>query len=108
MYLAGGAGISYILFKILPIYGALPLILVVGGLSFALTFVKINTKPFIFTLEAWFRYVLDSRMFIWRKEDRKTAAKTEQPMATEQKQIETLTNDRLQKIAWGLNIIKED
>ena len=58
LYLAGGAGIIYLLYKALPFILALIPILIVGGLSLALTFYRINDKPFIFILEAYFKYLL--------------------------------------------------
>src|SRR3972149_3654312 len=45
VYLAGGAGLCYVFFRILPLYASVPLILIVATFSLCLTFVKINKKP---------------------------------------------------------------
>ena len=47
VYLAGGAGLSFILFQLLPFLIAIILIGGVAALSLALAFYKINNKPFI-------------------------------------------------------------
>jgi len=47
VYLAGGAGFCFVLYKLLGLlWAALP-ILLVGGLSAALTFYRPNNKPFL-------------------------------------------------------------
>src|SRR3989304_1999884 len=58
LYLAGGAGLIFLIYNfITPFFFALLFILPVGALSLALAFYKVNDKPFIFVLEAAFRYL---------------------------------------------------
>lgn len=108
MYLAGGAGLSYISYRVFPLYVALIFIAVFGGLAVALTFVEINKKPFIYILEAWLRYVLDSKMFIWKKVPKKTGAKEQVvvPKEAEQDMSHQLTSDKLRRLSWGLNVVE--
>src|SRR5688572_9661107 len=67
IYLAGGAGLCFVLYKLLGlILGAIP-ILLVGGLAAALTFYRPNNKPFINMLEAGFKYFTQNKLYIWEK-----------------------------------------
>src|SRR3989338_2697311 len=67
VYLVGGAGICYILFKLLGIWlGAIP-ILAIAGLSAALVFYRPNGKPFINMIEAGLKYAMQNKLYIWKR-----------------------------------------
>jgi hypothetical protein len=67
VYLAGGAGICFVLFKLLGfLLGAIP-ILLVAGFVLALTFYKPNNKPFIYMLEAGFKFLIQDKLYIWKR-----------------------------------------
>jgi hypothetical protein len=54
VYLAGGAGLCFVLFKLLGFWlGAIP-ILIVAGFAVALTFYRPNDKPLVNMIEAGF------------------------------------------------------
>jgi hypothetical protein len=110
MYLAGGAGLSYIFYKFLPIFLAIPLIVIFVGLAVSLTFVQINKKPFIFILEAYIRYIADSKMFIWKKtaKKRKVSTITDKEGKDVAHKTQKLTQNRLRDLSWGLNVIVEE
>ena len=59
IYLAGGGGLSFVIYRILDslILSFIPIILVMA-FSASLAFYKINNKPFIFVVEAAFKYFL--------------------------------------------------
>ena len=105
VYLAGGAGISYILYQLLPLIVAIPVILGVVGLSLALTFYKINEKPFIFFIEAYVKYFLKDKLYIWKRKEKQKKKKVEK----EKKETETyapkLSQERLRDISWSLDIL---
>lgn len=109
MYLAGGAGLSYISYRFFPLYVALILIALFGGLAISLTFVQINKKPFIYILEAYIRYTLDSKMFIWKKISSKTMKKERviESSDEDEQMSHKLTTDKLRDLSWGLNVIQE-
>ena len=66
VYLAGGAGLCFTLYKWLGLlFGAIP-ILIVGGFALLLTFYHPNNKPFINMLEAGFKYFTQSKLYIWK------------------------------------------
>lgn len=105
-YLAGGAGLIYLSFHMLPFFFALPLAAAFGGLAIALAFVKYNEKPFIHTLEAFIRFYTKSRLYLWHKGTSKTApAPTAEPAAA---RIHGLTESKLRTLSWSLDVISPD
>jgi hypothetical protein len=104
VYLLGAGGFSFIMFRIFPTFVALLVSAPVIALGLALAFYKINNKPFIFVLEAAFRYLIGSKLYVWRKEQ-KIVEREEK--TTEEKgkiYIPKLSNSKLSDIAWGLDI----
>ena len=109
VYLAGGAGSAYALYKLLPFYISIFLIPPILGLALALTFYKVNGKPFVEVLQAWFVYTIKGKLFIWKqrkaeKNKAKAAAKASEkapPLAG----IPKLTESRLSDISWSLDVL---
>src|SRR3989344_9113534 len=72
IYLAGGAGICFVLYKLLGLWlGAIP-ILLVGGFAGMLTFYRPNNKPFLDMVQEGFNYTLQSKLYIWKRRQVKT------------------------------------
>ncbi len=69
VYVTGGVALSYIAYKFLPLVFAIIVIAPMVLLSVSLAFVKINGKPFIFTLEAGLKYIISSKIYLWKKVD---------------------------------------
>ncbi len=113
VYLVGGGGICYILFKLLGLLlGALP-ILAVGGLSAALTFYRPNGKPFINMIEAWIKYISQDKLYIWKRHQIKINAKEQAAVqAASDLKKESLSQERaglsgskLRDLAWSLDVL---
>ena len=108
VYLGGGAGLSYILFRVLPIYIALPLILGVCGLVVALAFMQYNGRPFILAMENAFYFILHPRLYLWNNERKPKAEKAKGAAAlalkTPEVYIPKLSESRLHELAWSLDI----
>jgi hypothetical protein len=66
-YLAGGASIVFVIFKLLPLWLGLIPMLFVAGLALLLTFYKINNKPFIYYLQAGIVYAFGSKLYVWKQ-----------------------------------------
>jgi hypothetical protein len=105
LYLAGGIGIAFILYAFLPLYIAIiPMILIVT-LASALTFFKINNRPFVFTLESALSYLLRSKLYLWNKKNQKKSPVGKNPSQQENTtQLTRLSESRLADIAWNLDI----
>lgn len=109
VYLAGGAGSCYALFKLLPIYISIFLILPILALALALTFYKINGKPFVEILQAYFIYLIKGKLFIWKqrkveKSKNKQVAKVLDKAPT-LGNIPKLSESRLSDISWSLDVL---
>ena len=75
IYMIGGIGLSYLLYRFIPslIFSAVPIIIVLT-FSAALAFYRVNNRPFINVLESAFRYGVGSRLYLWKKDEKKQAA----------------------------------
>ena len=72
VYLVGGAGICFVLYRLLGVWlGAIPII-IIASFSLALTFYKPNNKPFINILESVVLYSFQSKLYIWKKSKTKS------------------------------------
>lgn len=115
VYLVGGAGICYILYKALGLlWGAIP-ILIIGGFSAALTFYHPNGKPFLNMVEAGIKFAMQSKLYIWKRHDVKITneqlriTNEEKPITNDELRM---TNDRrrlsgskLRDLAWSLDVL---
>lgn len=105
IYVAGGAGLSVVLFIYLPLWIAFPLIALVAGFAGALAFYRVNGKPFIEVLEAGFNYYIGAKLFLWRHTDEKPAGrpvaeKPQAPLAAAPR----LSRGKLAELAWSLDV----
>lgn len=103
-YLAGGGGIIFIIYKLLPLWLAIIFIIPVAILAGLLTFYKFNNKPFIFYLEAGIQYLLSSKLFIWKQRLVKPEAKKDKETVEEQSIIPTVSSSRLKDLSWSLDV----
>jgi hypothetical protein len=106
IYILGAAGTAYILWRVLPLILAGPLILAESGLAASLAFFQLNGRPFIFGLENAFHYVLSSKLYLWNneKKTRKVeAVKTVSPTAS-QVYVPRLSDSKLHELSWSLDI----
>ncbi|PIP86346.1 hypothetical protein COV42_01970 [Candidatus Campbellbacteria bacterium CG11_big_fil_rev_8_21_14_0_20_44_21] len=104
IYLLGGAGFTFIMFRVFPLFLALLFAAPVIALSLSLAFYKINSKPFIFTLEAGFKYIMNAKLYIWKKEPKKQIPKTPEEVGAEIFSVPKLSESKLDDLAWGLDI----
>lgn len=103
VYLAGGGGIGYIFIRVLPVYIAIVLVPAIVGLALALTFMKVNGKPFAHALESFIRYHSKSKLYLWKQQKVKSSERSE---PASQKTIrDTLSESKLKTLSWSLDII---
>ena len=105
VYVAGGIGISVVLFILLPKFIAIIISVPILIFAAALAFYKVNDKPFINVVEAFVKYTLTDKLYIWKKEDKVPEAKE----ALEKKEIEQvyvpkLSDSKLKELTWSLDI----
>ena len=79
IYLAGGGGICFVLYKLLGFWiGSIPIV-AVATFSGMLTFYHPNNKPFLDMIEAGAKYIFQSKLYIWKqRENKKDVAKAKE------------------------------
>jgi len=109
IYLAGGAGLVYIIYKVLPFWAAILPMLIVGGLAVLMAFYKLNGKPFIFYLQAGINYFFSKKLFIWKqrlvKQDDK---KKEEGVPQITTVVPMVTSSKLKDLAWSLDVQEQE
>ena len=105
VYLVGGLGVSVVIYRILPSFIAILVIIPILMLSFALAFYRVNDRPFIVTLEAAFYFLFSNRLYTYKK--------TNKPIKQVQEEQKTqiapiikpkMVNSKLKDLAWSLDI----
>ena len=114
VYLAGGAGLCFVLYRLLGLFwGGLP-ILAVGGFALMLTFYKPNNKPFVEMVQAGFKYVMQDKLYIWKR--RENATSSGAPLLDKERvgqnssgsgEVNTprLGGNKLRDLAWSLDVL---
>lgn len=107
VYIAGGAGAAYLLWRVLPFFLAVPLIIGIGGFAAGLAFFKFNGRPFIVALENGFYYFLRTKLYLWnnaRKPKQNRVLKAEHEAPVSQVYVPKLSESKLHELAWSLDI----
>jgi hypothetical protein len=108
IYLAGGGGLCFAIFRFLPslLYSGIP-ILLIATFSLALAFYKINNKPFIYIVEAAFKYFFASKLYIWKKQEVIKKEDSEEKKDAKQYasiMVPKISDSKLKDLTWSLDI----
>jgi len=107
IYLAGGAGACVVLWLYIP-YKIISILLILPILAFslALAFYKTNGKAFIDVVEAAFYYYVGSKLYIWRKEEKKPEHKltNQVEQARSMVTVPKMSESKLKDLTWSLDI----
>lgn len=104
VYVAGGIGVAVVLFVLLPKFLAILISLPIVAFGAALAFYKINGKPFINVVEAFVKYTLTNKLYLWKKEDRKPVAGQREIKPLDQVYVPKLSESKLRDLSWSLDI----
>ncbi|MFA7252379.1 MAG: PrgI family protein [Candidatus Paceibacterota bacterium] len=107
IYIAGSAGLSFILFRFLYLPFAIVLIVAVTIFALTMAFYRINNKPFIDVLQSAFGYFFSSKLYLWKKKDKvKPTLKAPVLNSAVQKPIYVpkLSESKLHDLTWSLDI----
>ena len=106
IYIGGGAGAAYLLWRVLPLYVAAPLIAVEAGLAAALAFMQLNGRPFILGLESGFFYLIHSKLYLWNNAKKLKSPEAKQQTVSDSANlyIPKLSDSKLHELAWSLDI----
>src|SRR3989344_2962951 len=100
VYVAGGVGLSVVLFLFLPRFLAIIISLPIVLFSAALAFYKINGKPFV-------NYSLTNKLYIWKKEPKEPVGKAVSAQgsgAPRRVYVPKLSESKLKELTWSLDI----
>ena len=103
IYLAGGGGLAFISYTMLPIYVAIIFIAGFVLLGVALAFYKVNNKPFIDFVESAFLYYTKSKLYIWKKTNKKIQALSS-PSPYKQVYVPKVADSKLKELTWTLDV----
>ena len=108
IYLAGGGGLAFSVYRLLPLIISIPLALAIVAIALALTFYKINGKPFVIVFQAFLSFVFQSKLYIWKKQQKKEVQKKDSINQTDQvkkSSIPRLSESQLSDLSWSLDIL---
>ena len=106
IYIAGGAGLSFILFLYLPLIIAILLIVVVLGFSLAMAFYQVNSKPLIYLVQSAFGYYFSNKLYLWKKKDKilEKSKSTKELPGQSSLYVPKLSESKLHDLTWSLDI----
>jgi len=115
VYLTGGAGVCFVIYKAIGLlFGIIPM-LAVGGFAAALVFYRPNNKPLIDMLEAGFNYFIQDKLYIWQRGVVKKNKVNQNPAGENIDQGvkiqmapsggQRLNGEKLRDLAWSLDVL---
>ena len=107
IYLVGGAGLSFVIYRTIPFFIAILLILPIIATSLALAFYKVNDKPFIFIAEAFIKYYFSQKLYLWRKEEkiRDPKKEAEKNNSLDNAYVPRMSDSKLKELSWSLDVL---
>src|SRR3989344_115748 len=104
IYVLSAGGGALLFFSInIPSIIFWPLTLGWVGFFVTMAFGKINGQPFVTVLNNAIGHYFSTRLYIWKREDRKIKA-SEPVMAQTTQHVPRLTESRLKNLSWSLDI----
>ncbi len=108
IYLAGGGGLGYVLYKLtpFPISWILGLVLIAFGAMLA--FFKVNNRPFIEVIQSYLAYRFKNRLYIWKRAPIVKQIDRPKPIPTPVKQDREITEKDVATLAQNLDILDQN
>ena len=116
IYLAGSAGVGFIIFSTLSnLSFEIPFILKIilsvppMALGAALAFLKINKRKLIFYLESFFKYMINPKQYVWKKKDKKAKVRghkqiEKQAVNVNPQYVPKVTKSKIKDLALSLDM----
>ncbi len=109
IYLAGGAGLSFAFYRLIGSFiWSIPIMVIIMSFSAALSFFKINERfPFIYIVEAAFKYIFSNKLYIWKKMENKKVLEenTDQEIKKYASvMVPKISDSKLKDLTWSLDI----
>ncbi len=105
VYILGGAGGAFLLWRLLPGFIAIPLMLPIIALAVSLAFVKIHSRPFIIIFISAVKYYISGKIYLWKKGKNAPQASTQaRPENQTMIMPKSVSGKKLSDIAWSLDV----
>ena len=105
IYLVGGAGGSFVLYKLLPAFLGYIFASLIVVFSLALAFYKPGNIPFIKVMESAFTFAFSDKLYIWKKRPHKKKQGGEkEDDVVAQINVPRLSDSKLSDLSWSLDI----
>ncbi len=112
VYLVGGAGLCFVIYRLIGLLWGLIPIIGIGVFVWALTFYRPNNKPFVNMLESWFKYMTQSKLYIWKRRRAKNIKPDQTLLDMQGINMEggastpRLSTSKLRDLAWSLDVLE--
>jgi hypothetical protein len=109
IYLAGGGGLAFLIYVLIGniFIAVFPMLLIMSAVV-ALSFFPVNNRPLIDMVEAAFKYWINSKLFIWRKDDklksRDDGNVSKEPQNLAGVMVPKVSGSKLKDLSWSLDI----
>ncbi len=104
IYMAGGAGVCFMAYKLLPLFWAILVMIPAGILAAGLSFYRPNNRPLIDMAESAFNFVKNNKLYIWRRLDKKVTQKEVAAPISASILVPKISESKLKDLAWSLDI----
>lgn len=108
IYIAGGAGLGYVLYKLTPFPISWILGLAFIAFGAMLAFYKVNNRPFIEVIQSYLSYILKSRLYIWKRAPIVKQIDKPKPIPAPVKQERAITEKDVATLAQNLDILDQN
>ncbi|PIR69584.1 MAG: hypothetical protein COU47_02405 [Candidatus Niyogibacteria bacterium CG10_big_fil_rev_8_21_14_0_10_46_36] len=110
IYILGGVAITFILWVSLPLFVTIILGVPIMAFSLGLAFYKVNGESLITILSHGIQYLSRSRLYIWRKEEKKRKKPKEEILRKSKQGLVTVPRGQkesgLSNLSWSLDVQK--
>ena len=106
IYLAGGASVAVVSVTFLGLFFGLLIASPIIILSLALTFYRINNRPFINTVESAFKYFFGEKLYIWKKSQNEEQEIKVRETKYTSLVVPNLSKSKLKDLNWQLDVKK--
>jgi len=108
LYVAGGAGLGYIIytFEIIPFFIRIIPVMLCAGFGLALAFYKVNDRPLINAVESGLKYAVGGKLYLWKKREVPLQKKEVIPGIAEGNKLymPKLSESKLKDLSWSLDV----
>ncbi len=109
VFVVGGAGASYLVWRLLPSLIAIPCMIILAAFALALAFITYNDRPFIDALENGLRYLMRTKFYLWSNQRRMkwkdgVGEQKKAGIVTTETYVPKLSESKLRDLAWSLDI----